>query len=65
MSTVSKTLADEIVKNDGFYEDDPRVVQIIEYDTYWGGKAYKLMYRDFIPEETHYFNSPRIYWKQS
>ena len=44
MPTVTREIAERIISNDGFYEDDPRVVKVVEYTNAWGGLAYGLVY---------------------
>lgn len=47
MTTVSKAIADEIVKGDGYYPGDHmQVVRIVKYQNQFdGGDAYGLIYR--------------------
>ena len=43
-SVDNKELIDEIIKNDGYYYDDPRVLKIHSYTNEWGGVTYHLAY---------------------
>lgn len=70
MTTVDKALADQIIQQDGYYADDPRVVGIIEYDNAWGGKGYKLIYKGVEParrmeqmQRNPATRNPRWYWQ--
>lgn len=36
MATISKQLAEKIIANDGYYSDDPRVMQVVRYDNFEG-----------------------------
>ncbi len=43
MSTfTSRNLIDQIISNDGYYENDPRVVYIVEYTNYWNRIVYGI-----------------------
>ncbi|MEI6877147.1 MAG: hypothetical protein WCL50_18695 [Spirochaetota bacterium] len=64
MSTVDRKLADEIVKGEGYYKDDPQVKRIVEYDNAWGGVSYGLEYAPSLGRyvATEYVRNPRVYW---
>jgi hypothetical protein len=64
MGTVNKELADKIAANHGFYDDDPRVMRIIEYDNVFGGVSYGLEYKwERGRYRVSYFvSNPRLYW---
>ena len=66
MSTVNKELAEEIMKLDGYYSDDPRVMQIVQYVNNWGGDAYAILYAEDVKlnryEESEYVRNPQIIW---
>lgn len=59
MSTVSKELADTLVRNNG------RVVRIVEYTNAWGKLAYGLEYpgQEGKYSPSDYVNNPRVYWE--
>lgn len=65
MPTVSKALADTIVKADGYYALDPRVMRVVEYTNKWGKQAYGLEYEGqlgkYVPSE--YVIDPKVYWE--
>lgn len=65
MSTVSKSLADKIKANDGYFSDDPRVTSIIEYDNAWDGVGYGLNYEGKANRYTtsEFVRNPRVYWQ--
>ena len=42
----SKELVDELIENDGYYSDDPRVLAIHQYTNSWGGETYHLAYNE-------------------
>ena len=48
MATITnRSLVEEIIRNDGHYEDDPRVVKIVEYrNAFDGREAFGLIYED-------------------
>jgi hypothetical protein len=62
MSTVDKKLADLIVKGNGYYEDDPRVVRIYKYTSAWGTERYKLFYQMQTLFPSEYVINPELYW---
>lgn len=65
MATISKKLADEIVANDGYYSDDPRVARIVEYTNARGSLAYGLEYPHqlgrYAPSDL--VRNPKVYWE--
>lgn len=65
MPTVGKITADALVASGGWYEDDPRVVRIVEYTDMGGKLAYGLEYVGEIGKyaESAYVRSPRVYWE--
>ena len=68
MATVSKEIADELVRGNGYYEDDPRVRLIVEYTTPEGATAYGIIYpHESITKycESQWVRSPRIYWSRT
>ena len=75
MGTVSKEFADNIVKHNGYYNgdddnelgDNPRCVEITEYDNAYGGQGYGITFEGKINVYTPsaYVHNPRCYWKHS
>jgi hypothetical protein len=65
MATVTKGLADVLVRNNGHYSDDPRVMRIVEYTNAWGKQAFGIEYEGevgkYYPSE--YVNNPKVYWE--
>lgn len=64
MPTINmKHLVDEIIANDGYYSDDPRVVKIVKYNNNWGGIAYGLIYEGQpldMYDESDFIHSPEV-----
>lgn len=65
MATVSKDLADRLVAVDGYYDDDPRVVRIVEYTDMGGKLAYGIEYEHQRGKyaESEFVRNPRVYWE--
>lgn len=65
MATVGKVTADKIKANDGYYDDDPRVVRIVEYTDMGGKLAYGIEYEGQLGKyaESVYVRDPRVYWQ--
>lgn len=66
VSTVSKTIADELVKLNGYWPGDPQVIKIVEYDNAYGGIGYGLVYNHQNPDTykpSHWVRNPRVYWE--
>lgn len=65
MATVDKRLADILIANNGYYEDDPRIVRIIEYDNAFGGVSYGLEHVHEVGKyaESEFVRNPRVYWQ--
>jgi len=73
MSTIdSKFIIDEIIRNNGFYMDDPQVHQVVEYinaygSTTWGvtwsGESVERRERYLTP--SRYINNPKIIWRRT
>lgn len=72
MGTVDKTFAQNIAKNNGYYNgdddnslgDNPRCILITEYDNAYGGVGYGLTFEGqrnvYTPSE--FVRNPRRYW---
>ena len=72
MSTVSKSIADEIVAGNRYYPGDehmPPVVKIVKYQNCFdGGDAYGLIYRGQgrdMYKETEFVRNPVTVWERS
>ena len=67
MATVnSKELVDEIIAGNGFYEDDPQVVKVVQYTNLVGGTAFGLMWKgDDLGKyaASAYINNPKTIWE--
>lgn len=65
MSTIDKAFADDLIKRNGKYEDDPQVMRIIQYDNHWGGTGYGLEYEKDLGKykASEFVRNPRVYWK--
>jgi len=67
MSTVTKELAEEIIANNGYYENDPRIMQVVKYRNKWGGDCWAILYQEDVDfnryEETEYVNNPTVIWE--
>lgn len=73
MGTVDKEFADNLVKHNGYYNgdsdnelgDNPRCVEITEYDNQWGGKGYGLTFEGErnVYKPTEFVRNPKQYWK--
>jgi hypothetical protein len=70
MPTVSKPIARQLARNNGWFEGDRmQVIKIVEYENAFDGKlAYGLIYEGMPLDaysETYYVRNPRIYWEVS
>jgi len=70
MATVDKEVADRLVRNNGYWDDEDRkmgrrTVLITEYDTAFDGVAYGLTSqgRPSAYTPSRYVRNPRIYWR--
>ena len=66
MSTVYKELAEEIIANKGYYENDPRVMQVIKYQNSFGGESWAILYKEDVLmdryAESEFIQKPEIVW---
>ena len=71
MSTItSKHVIDELITNDGYSEDDPRVALIVEYTSgYTGERIWGVTWVVETPDrqrrylvETDFVRQPRVIW---
>jgi hypothetical protein len=73
MATVDKFFADNLVRNNGFYDgdddqsmgDNPRTVTITEYDNAFGGTSYGITseWEDNKYTPSPFVRRPRLYWQ--
>jgi hypothetical protein len=73
MTTVDKEFADNLAANAGYHNgdsdnsmgDNPRCVEITEYDNAYGGIGYGLTFEGrpnrYTP--TEFVRNPRLYWQ--
>lgn len=71
MATINdQTTVDDIIKNDGWYEndhDEPRVLKIVQYqNAFNGGDAFGLIFEDeplnkYDPSD--FIISPKVLWE--
>ena len=72
MSTVDKPFADNVIKHGGWYNgdsdnsfgDNPRCVEITEYDSVYGGVGYGMTFEGQRNRyvESEFVRNPRCYW---
>lgn len=65
MATIRKEMADKIIAANGYYEDDPRVMRVVEYTNFAGHLAYGIEYAWEIGRyaPSQYVQSPLVIWK--
>lgn len=69
MATIDdKKTIDDIIKNNGYYEDDPRVYMIVEYTNAYGKITWGVTWKNQQDkqkylEETQYVRNPKVIWK--
>ncbi len=67
MATVDKAIALEIIANDGYYGEDPRVQQVVIYQNAFGGESFAILYQRDVDidryAETEYVRNPQIMWE--
>lgn len=73
MATInSRDLIEDLIANDGYFEDDPRVDRIVQYVNQYGQVAWGVVWSNELPscrsryeEETEYIRYPRVIWRAS
>jgi hypothetical protein len=73
MATIdNKALIDEIIKNNGYYENDPQVHMIVQYTNAYGNITWGVTWcnepalrRERYLTETEYVINPKVIWKAS
>jgi hypothetical protein len=67
MSTVSKTIADNIIAHNGYYTSESRCIRIVKYQNMFNGKdAYGVISQGEslnCYHESAAVNNPVIYWE--
>lgn len=71
MSTVNdRDFVDKLIARDGWFDEDPRVYQIVEYNTKWGGVAWGITWikeeeksKHRYEVETDFVRNPKIIWR--
>jgi len=67
MASISESLAREIIALDGYYEDDPRVLQVVSYDNAFGGKGWAILYEADVAADRYapsfFVRNPKIEWE--
>lgn len=66
MPTIGKEIAEIIIKNDGYYYDDPRVMKVVEYTNNWGGQSFGVVYSHQDPDTyraSAYVRNPKTLWE--
>lgn len=69
MATINdKNLIDKLIANDGYFEDDERAAQIVEYTNKWGQVTWGITWRTNADihkyeYETEYVRNPKVIWK--
>lgn len=66
MSTLTNfEFVEDLIKNNGHFEDDPPVLRITEYTSAWGDKCWGI---DYTPTtayyETYYVREPKVIWER-
>lgn len=71
MATItSKDIIDELIKNDGYCADDPRVYQIVEYTNAYGNKTWGVTWSNEAELSKHryeipsqFVREPKVIWR--
>jgi len=69
MATVNEAIAKQIIAANGYYSDDPRVMQVVKYNNAFGGESWAILYEQdvainrYAPSE--YVRNPEIIWSAS
>ncbi len=73
MATIDdKNVIRDLITSDGYFEDDPRVYQVVEYTNYegkktwgvtWENEEFNRVARYEIP--TQYIKEPKVIWRAS
>lgn len=67
MATVDQATALKIIANYGYYEDDPRVMQVVKYQNAFGGESWAILYQQDVAIDRYaasdYVRNPQILWE--
>lgn len=67
MATVNEDIARQIIAQDGYYSDDPRVMQVVTYDNAFGGKSWAILYAQDVAVDRYapseYVRNPQVIWR--
>lgn len=71
MSTINdKNLIDKLIANDGYFEDDPRAAQIVEFINAWNDVTWGVTWVNESKERqrryeiaSEYIHNPKVIWK--
>lgn len=66
MATINERLAREIIEADGYYADDPRVMQVVKYENAFGGESWAILYAADVAvdryQESEFVRNPVVVW---
>jgi hypothetical protein len=68
MATIdSKDVIDALIKNNGYYDDDPRAFMIVEYTNAYGNQTWGVTWVNETGkyrylEETPFVRNPKVIW---
>lgn len=73
MATIdNKQIIDDLISKNGFFKDDPRVFQIVEYTNFSGVTTWGVTWMNELPSSkvrymnaTEYVRNPRVIWRAS
>lgn len=66
MATINEKMAREIIEADGYYADDPRVMQVVKYENAFGGESWAILYEADVAvdryQESEFVRNPVVVW---
>ena len=66
MPTITEDLARKVIAQNGYYFDDPRVMQVVTYTHSAGGKSWAVLYARDVSSNRYapsrYVVNPKIEW---
>ena len=66
MSTINLSLAQQLIKSNGHFKDDPQVVKIVRYDNAFGDVSYAAIYihQEYnLYEESPACHNVKVLWE--
>lgn len=69
MATIdNKKIIDELIANDGYYEDDKRIYKIVEYTNMYGVRTWGVTWisnkdREKYLIESEFIRNPKVIWE--